>query len=180
MKKLFWWCLDITFKPDMSLPRCLAHVAANYNKNVQLSRRGIISHPDLCSVWRVKVAELLLFPVHADMLQRTVHSLAAKVAQMEPRCQCFPSGLRQQGALQWPPPQFWPPGDQRYFGLFLRIKMVPIPWFSRIVLLGKYCCCIWCFSIFNTLTCCKFPLLPGKTTWPKHVLASGGFTINFH
>lgn len=103
MKKLFWWCLDITLKPDMSLPRCLAHVAANYNKNVQLSHRGIISHPDLCSVWRVKVAELLLFPVHADMLQRTVHSLAAKVAQMEPRCQCFPSGLRQQGALQWPP-----------------------------------------------------------------------------
>lgn len=97
--------MDITlFSQTWVNHTVLAHVSLSYNRNAQLSFRGIISHPDLCSVWRVKVSELLLFPVHAYMLQHMVHSLAAKVAQMEPRCQCFPSGLRQHGALIWPPP----------------------------------------------------------------------------
>lgn len=44
----------------------------------------------ICTLWRVKVAELLLFPVHADTLRHTAHSLATIVIQMKPCCQCFP------------------------------------------------------------------------------------------
>lgn len=175
---LLWWSMDITLFSQTCLPRRLTHVALSYSRNLQFSHRSIISHPDLCSVWRVKVAKLLLFPVHADMLQHTVPSLAAKVAQMEPHCQCFPWSLRLQGTLIWPLPQFWPP--KIFWIIVFRIKTVPVAWFSRKVLLGKYCCRIWCFSIFNTLTCCKFLLLPRKTTLPKHVLASAAFTRNFH